>query len=299
MKLQGSKAAFALLFAGLFNSSEGFSLRAGRDDPPPAPPAPDPTVIWVNEWAVAGPPPQPTEENCFGCQCLSAFPGGWLVNATLQDPLTCLSGDNHIIPDIRWGGPKDHSCRVCQSFAMTIEDLDYPNGMGSPDNHIKNIYWIANIPGDWQAINKTAVVELGDLAPAMVVGQNSKGQFGMEPACPERGIHRYRVILWALDSSINDLGPATPYQELKTIFQEHELARSTWHAQLSASKFVDVFARERAAAAAASLAGVSSSSSAAIPAAQAQDAAAVSEDATSAPSGSFLGFAGFGSDSVQ
>lgn len=319
MKLQGSKA-FALFFAGFVTTSEGFALRANRDEPlistegwpeyqqrdwaqlkqverGEKPSAPDPTVVWVNELAVNPPPSPPSEESCFGCQCLHAVPGPWIVNATLQDQLTCLSGDDRIIPDLRWGGPKDGlKCRSCQSFAVTIEDLDYPNGMGSPDNHIYNIYWIANIPGDWMAINKTAVVELADLAPMMVVGMNGKGKRAMEAACPERGIHRYRVTLWALDSALNDLGASTPYQDLKALFQEHELARVTWHAQLSASKFVDYLAAKRAGAAAAGLAGATTpppaaaAPPAAAPAQMDEVSAPAAAEVASAPWGSFLGF---------
>ena len=53
-------------------------------------------------------------------------------------------------------------CRSCQAFALTIEDLDYPNGMGSAENQVRNLFWVANIPGDWMAINETAVTELSE-----------------------------------------------------------------------------------------------------------------------------------------
>eukprot|EP00435_Cladocopium_sp_Y103_P043365 s257_g12.t1 len=110
-------------------------------------------------------------------------------------------------------------CRSCQAFALTIEDLDYPNGMGSADNAVHNIFWIANIPGDWMAINQTAVDELSEFAPTMVVGRNSKGDLGMEPPCPSKGMHRYHVVMWSLDSQLDDIDADITYGALKSLLE--------------------------------------------------------------------------------
>eukprot|EP00913_Durusdinium_trenchii_P027942 g26199.t1 len=105
--------------------------------------------------------------------------------------------------------------------ARWAKDLDYPNGMGSPDNVVHNIFWVANIPGDWMAINETAVVELSEFAPTMVVGRNSRGDRGMEPPCPEKGMHRYHVVMWSLDSQLDDIDSDISYGALKSLLEVH------------------------------------------------------------------------------
>lgn len=209
---------------------------------------PDPTVVWVDKAFVQPGLPRPDEESCFGCQCMNAFPGLWLRDGTFSPDYTCEKGKTtNLIPDIRWGGPKDgEKCRSCQAFALTIEDLDFPNGMGSPDNHIHNVFWVANIPGDWMALNETAVTELGELAPAMVLGRNKNGEPGMEAPCPGRGLHRYQVTMWSLDSNLEDINPDYDYHALKQELSTHELARATFHAQLSANRFVAILKKREA-----------------------------------------------------
>ncbi|CAK9031638.1 unnamed protein product [Durusdinium trenchii] len=91
--------------------------------------------------------------------------------------------------------------------------------MGSPDNVVHNIFWVANIPGDWMAINETAVVELSEFAPTMVVGRNSRGDRGMEPPCPEKGMHRYHVVMWSLDSQLDDIDSDISYGALKSLLE--------------------------------------------------------------------------------
>eukprot|EP00930_Biecheleria_cincta_P093689 TRINITY_DN8417_c0_g2_i1.p1 TRINITY_DN8417_c0_g2~~TRINITY_DN8417_c0_g2_i1.p1 ORF type:complete len:278 (-),score=60.06 TRINITY_DN8417_c0_g2_i1:16-849(-) len=247
--LQGSRAALVLCAATLLPASGALMRgRARQAAEPEEQSLPDPTVVWVDKAFVQPGLPRPDEESCFGCQCMNAFPGLWLSEGTITPDYTCEKGKTkNLIPDIRWGGPKDgQKCRSCQSFAMTIEDLDFPNGMGSPDNHIHNIFWIANIPGDWMALNETAVTELGELAPAMVLGRNSKGEAGMEAPCPGRGLHRYRVTMWSLDSNIEDISPDYEYHSLMQELTTHELARATFHAQLSANRFVAILKKQDA-----------------------------------------------------
>ncbi|CAE7537525.1 rplB [Symbiodinium pilosum] len=101
-----------------------------------------------------------------------------------------------------------------------LSDLDYPNGMGSEENHVHNIFWVANIPGDWMAINQTAVTQLAEFAPTMLVGRNSLGARGMEAPCPKRGMHRYHVVMWSLDSQLDDIDSDISYQALKSLLEE-------------------------------------------------------------------------------
>eukprot|EP00439_Symbiodinium_sp_Y106_P042094 s810_g5.t1 len=124
-------------------------------------------------------------------------------------------------------------CRSCQSFALTIEDLDYPNGMGSGENHVHNIFWVANIPGDWMAINQTAVTQLGEFAPTMVVGRNSQGALSMEAPCPKRGMHRYHVVMWSLDSQLEDIDSDISYQALKSLLEAFFTGNTIFYAPAS------------------------------------------------------------------
>lgn len=56
---------------------------------------------------------------------------------------------------------------IAFSEASFRKDLDYPNGMGSADNMVRNLFWVANIPGDWMAINETVT----ELSEAVVSGE--------------------------------------------------------------------------------------------------------------------------------
>lgn len=206
------------------------------------PETPNPAVVWVNKAKIV-PALEPKEpEQCFGCQCMVAFPGSWLTEGTFADSYTCLNETSvPMIPDFRWAGPKDgEKCRSCQSFAITMEDLDYPNGMGAPDNRIKNIFWAANIPGDWRSFNAESVTGADEAAMSIVVGRNGKGKNGLDAPCPSTGVHRYHITMWSLDSQLDDISSDFGYHDLKKDLELHELARKTFYAQVSAARFISL-----------------------------------------------------------
>merc|ERR1719199_1010934 len=91
----------------------------------------------------------PVYEQCHGCYCMFVFPDTFVVGGKIADEYTCIGGDaTHKIPAIKWTGQpgqdtlkKDGStCAKCASFAVTIEDMDYPNGNGEVNNHIRSVF---------------------------------------------------------------------------------------------------------------------------------------------------------------
>lgn len=164
-----------------------------------------------------------------------AFPDNFVKNSALNGKYTACS-DNPaavLVPEMRWapptGGPQ---CEHCQTFAVTVADLDYPHGVGSGGNHVQGLFWAANIPSDWTELSEEKLAGGGQ---GVVVGRNSVGALGMAPICPKQGKHRIRVTIWAVKSALPGLGPDTPYSELMDKLECAEIARATSFAEVAAA----------------------------------------------------------------
>lgn len=209
----------------------------------PVPIGPNPYLFWVE----ALPSPLPTTpapyEQCFGCQCLIAEPGDFLKGGLIADAYTCNApgGIAKRVPEVSWmGQPGSHlsgkDCPGCQSFALTVEDLDYPGGIGETGNEIKGIFWAMNIPGDWSELTEAKALSstTGSGDPEVLLGKVGRkdGLGGLSPICPEKGEHRYKITLWALSAYAgNDADPVDPSASFSTVMgmiESMELARVTF-----------------------------------------------------------------------
>lgn len=240
----GLRAGPASAVASYAQLSTGASSARQRWPKGPTP-EPNPYVVWVEESTTTTSTP-PAWEQCYGCDCMSAFAGRMVQNGGIAYNYTCFGGFSEAqvhVPDVSWVGPKDTTnCEDCQFFALTVDDLDYPNGIGAADNHMHNVFWAGNIPGDWTNLTaKTAggvgegLASIDELESNMViVGRNSRGGVGMETLCPERGIHRYKTTVWALTSELTEVGPDASYGEVHTAIHSREMARVTFFAELKA-----------------------------------------------------------------
>jgi phosphatidylethanolamine-binding protein (PEBP) family uncharacterized protein len=170
------------------------------------------------------------------------FPEGFTKNGVIADKFSCHGGaPTQSIPHIKWVGqpgadaetPDGKACPTCSSFALTIEDLDWPNGVGETNNQIHSIFWAVNIPGD--ATEITDATAFG--STTTVVGFNPQGTQGLELPCPKKGTHRYKVTLWSLSSYLgSDQQPWDPHStssSVKAALEAQELARATFFASLS------------------------------------------------------------------
>mmetsp|Transcript_97754 Transcript_97754/g.209739 ORF Transcript_97754/g.209739 Transcript_97754/m.209739 type:complete len:256 (+) Transcript_97754:77-844(+) len=197
--------------------------------------SPSPYLIWVHQPPPPGPTPIPLPEQCFGCDCLTPFPQRFVVNGKIADGYKCRGGvggsqgASTLVPVLAWSGLQEgRRCPDRRSFAVTVEDLDYPHGVGAEDNRVHGMFWVANIPGNWHAINAARLLGRFGKESGVMVGRNVLGTLAMEPVCPRGGEHRYKITIWALNSP--DLGAVTSetsYAKVLEAIQARELARAT------------------------------------------------------------------------
>jgi phosphatidylethanolamine-binding protein (PEBP) family uncharacterized protein len=125
------------------------------------------------------------------------------------------------------------------SFAVVMEDLDYPYGIGESGNHVRTLFWALNIPGDWTEINEERAHMKYKDRPLVVVGRNDGGTIGMEAPCPKKGLHRYRTTLWTLKdmlgTEMDPVNPDTDYQSnILPMLEASELARTMFYGNVKA-----------------------------------------------------------------
>jgi len=215
--------------------------------PTPAPPSlgpgPYPNLMWAEQMPLPLPATTPpVYEQCHGCHCMFVFPDRFVKGGKIADEFTCRGGAaTSKVPTIKWAGEpgaeltnqEGAKCPSCSSFAVTIEDLDYPNGNGETNNHVHSIFWAANIPGDFTEINDLNA--FGD--KGVIVGMNAQGVAGLEVPCPKKGTHRYKTTLWSLSSylgtSLDPFSPSTGAAAVKAELESRELARATFYATLT------------------------------------------------------------------
>mmetsp|Transcript_5771 Transcript_5771/g.10331 ORF Transcript_5771/g.10331 Transcript_5771/m.10331 type:complete len:331 (+) Transcript_5771:107-1099(+) len=231
------------------------------------PPGPYPEVLWVQQFPPAPlltTPPLP--EQCFGCHCLFVHPNAFLDGGNIADKYTCVGGAaTHRIPGISWVGQpgqdkigqNGQACPECACYALTVEDLDYPDGVGETSNGVRTIFWAVNIPSDWTELTEENAFKLDEAGrPIVVVGKNVAGGIGLEQPCPGKGTHRYRTTLWALDRHLGDdmspLRDSMTAEEIHGMIQDRELARASFFGNVkspgydslpSSMKLIQGFAR--------------------------------------------------------
>jgi len=220
---------------------------------PPTPPGPNPQLLWVEQTAPPAPTTAPGWDQCYGCDCVVAFPGKFLDGGNIANDFTCIGGTpTQHVPAFKWAGvpvntgvghpltQRDGSdCTKSLSYAVVMEDLDYPNGVGESTNHVRTLFWAVNIPGDWTELNdELANMKYKD-RPLVVVGRNDGGTIGMEPPCPKKGLHRIRTTLWTLkDMMGTEMDPVdadVDYQStILPLLEGNELARTMFYGNVKA-----------------------------------------------------------------
>merc|ERR1719421_129891 len=212
-----------------------------------------PNLLWVEQTA----PPVPTTprawDQCYGCDCLVPFPGSLIDGGNIADRFTCHgSGPKPTVPEFKWAGAPVNSgqghvtlrndgveCdRRDHSFAITMEDMDYPYGVGEVANTARNVFWAVNIPGDWTEFNEAAAGKTHEGENIVTVGRNQEGQIGLELPCPHKGVHRFKVTLWSLDGYAgNEVKPVTPdssfYNEILPWLEGSEMQRAVFYGSVT------------------------------------------------------------------
>jgi len=258
---EGHGLLFAAALAWMVPAAEAFGFNVDRSmfehpappqmwvrmttTPPPMPKGPNPLVIWVEAGTSPLPTTPPLYEQCYGCNCLVAFPGALAPGGSFADKYTCHGGPATArVPEFRWATEngktlsKDKACPSCQTYAVTVVDLDYPNGQGEANNDVQSMFWAVNIPGDWTELTEANAFQEGEEGNIVTVSRNSQGDLGMEPICPKKGMHRFRVTLFALSSMIGSaetpVDPLSSYDSILGIIEARELARNSFYVTLTA-----------------------------------------------------------------
>jgi len=219
---------------------------------PPMVPGPNPQLVWVEQTAPPLPTTAPPLEACYGCDCLFADSGDLITGGSLSNQYTCIGGKATAnTPKIKWAGvPKNSGvghpvlqasgtqCIKSQSFAVVVEDLDYPYGVGQKGNRVFTHYWAVNIPGDATSLDDQLVAASINGEKVVTVGMNDAGTIGWNPPCPEYGVHRIRTTLWALSntagSETDPLDPKQGWPAVRAMLEPMELARTSFFTTVKA-----------------------------------------------------------------
>ncbi len=126
------------------------------------------------------------------------------------------SGGN-VSPQLSWSGFPEGT----KSFAVTIHDPDAPTGSG---------FWhwaVYNIPADVTSLERGAGSADGSLPAGAVQLKNELRQPGYTGAEPPEGtgVHRYHVVVHAVDVDRLDLDPESTPAVLGFNLHFHTLAR--------------------------------------------------------------------------
>ena len=126
---------------------------------------------------------------------------------------TC-KGDN-ISPPLSWSG-SPHSTK---SLAVIMEDPDAPSGIFT--------HWILyNIPPDVESLgsNQPAGKTISGIGTQ---GRNDFGALGYNGPCPPSGsVHHYRILVFALDTSVK-MQPGLTRADLSRTIMGHVVASGT------------------------------------------------------------------------
>ncbi len=139
----------------------------------------------------------------------SAFP----ANGSIPARFTCEGED--VSPPLQWSGAPAGT----KSFALVVDDPDAPD---PKDPKTTWVHWVTyDIPASATAIPEGAGKQG---IPGAKPGLNDWKKPAWGGPCPPIGRHRYFFKLYALDTTLGDLGRPTKAQ-LEKAMADHVLAR--------------------------------------------------------------------------
>lgn len=137
------------------------------------------------------------------------------ANEEIPTKYTCEGQD--ISPPLGWSGLPEGT----QSLALIVEDPD------APDPKAPKRIWVHwmlyNIPPSAKGLPENA--ESRDLPQGAREGRNDWNRTGYGGPCPPAGRHRYFHKLYALDTTLPDLGEPTK-KALEEAMEDHVLAKA-------------------------------------------------------------------------
>ena len=135
---------------------------------------------------------------------------------TISREYTCDGED--VSPSIRWSGAPEKT----RSFALIVDDPDAPDPAAPKRVYV---HWVLyDIPPSVAKIDE--VGEDAAVKAGARQGKNDWGRTGYGGPCPPVGRHRYFFKLYALDTTLGDLGTPTK-RDVEKAMEGHVLASAT------------------------------------------------------------------------
>lgn len=136
-------------------------------------------------------------------------------NGTIPGKYTCEGDD--VAPALQWSGVPERA----KSLALIVDDPDAPDPAAPKRVYV---HWVLyDIPPS--ATGLAEGVTSAQLPRGTREGKNDFGNVGYGGPCPPIGRHRYFFKLYALDTTLGDLGTATK-ADVEAAMQGHILERA-------------------------------------------------------------------------
>lgn len=130
---------------------------------------------------------------------------------------TCEGED--VSPALVWTSPP----RGTKTFALIVDDPDAPDPRAPKRTWV---HWVLyEVPAETRSLSEG--VARSALPPGTMEGENDWKQRGWRGPCPPIGRHRYFFKLYALDTSLEDLGSGASKNDLENAMMGHVLASAT------------------------------------------------------------------------
>lgn len=128
---------------------------------------------------------------------------------------TCQGAD--VSPELQWSGAPEQT----RSFALIVDDPDAPDPAAPK---MVYVHWVLyNLPASLKVLGQA--IEEDALPQGTLQGLNDWKRTGYGGPCPPIGRHRYFFKLYALDTTLPDLGRPTKAQ-LEQAMTGHVLAQA-------------------------------------------------------------------------
>ncbi len=136
-------------------------------------------------------------------------------NGHIPIKYTCESDD--VSPPLDWSGAPERT----KSFALIVDDPDAPDPAAPK---MVYVHWVLyDMPASTTGLPEG--VTTSGLPRGTCEGKNDFGKVGFGGPCPPIGRHRYFFKLYALDTTLGDLGAATK-AEVEAAMRGHVLEQT-------------------------------------------------------------------------
>jgi Raf kinase inhibitor-like YbhB/YbcL family protein len=137
-------------------------------------------------------------------------------NGSIPKKHTCE--DDDVSPSLQWSGVPERA----RSLALIADDPDAPDPAAPKRVYV---HWVLyNVPPTSSGLAEGA--SRSRLPEGAREGKNDGGNIGYMGPCPPIGRHRYFFKLYALDTTLGDLGSAATKADLEAAMRGHVIEQA-------------------------------------------------------------------------